>query len=790
MSTFTFSRNYNYSCLPFPLPGEDYDKDSSHLLLNSPSASSSKNVPKLQGKVYKSAVNGHLSVASILSNAFALPGFPRSSYAISQGGKLKLTFSQIDIISKRVALMISSLAVLPGSEYHVSANNDGDSVVLIILNDEDYVDDQWIVLIFAILRLGATYMVINRHELTADGNYWKELISLIEPILVITQCDPRDMATDVKNELNIITRDQFEDFQEEQDLPSKAQGDSDDSDSLAKGSNPFQPSTTLVKKLRSSLILQPSTFLKAPTVSLKVLWDMAIELHVQNESTMQLLHFRSEVKMGLRTAFIFKCICKSPFPTLAEQWCRLGHKAIRNRISWERIEFPIKANEKLCLTFPLSDPRSLVQMFNCFIHGKQLVLGEQGEFQNAAFLFRKVGSELFKNVQRIELTPERLEELLDRVTQPKQEYLLSQFCHIKYWIIASSSESPLSPALAKQFFQKVRSKTVMLVVTYGTPECLWCATWNMFSSITEINKYSILEKDGEAKLFAGLPTINSSIVLVNDKKSVLSAVGQRGEICVMGSMIPTDGYSGAPILGRNITVFQTGDFGKLMQDKSGELQLIVETPQLDGTNLNRKIAIQGKFVDLDELSNQVKQNSTHVREAFAFICQRGKDSPEIVVAVVLKDLAKFQTVREFISTKLNSSAPSLVLTSFPVQGSIIPRITAEDTSGYEGNKRDPVDLKALRAAYFKYLGKCHPNDWLALIPARAAGSPRNATEESIEKTIQIVCKAVAFSLGTNLPVVIDNFEKSFWDLGGSPIRAILTVKSCLCQGKILCKFSI
>jgi len=54
-----------------------------------------------------------------------------------------------------------------------------------------------------------------------------------------------------------------------------------------------------------------------------------------------------------------------------------------------------------------------------------------------------------------------------------------------------------------------------------------------------------------------------------------------------------------------------------------------------------------------------------------------------------------------------------------------------------------------------------------------------------QKCIQVICKAVAFSLSRPIAEITENFDKSFWDIGGTPLRAIMTVKSCLCQGKKL-----
>lgn len=815
-----FSNNNNHTlnpniCFPFPLVdiiflNSDYETNtcrgghadaevlttiSGPILATSISTVGS---PKLQGKIQRSAVNGHLSIASILVNAFELHGFPRGHHAINHAGKLGLTFSQVNIISKRLTLLISSLALLPGSDSHVSTNNDGDAVVMIILEDEEYVDERLIVLIIAILRVGATYMVVSREQVTSDQKFWQQLVSLIEPILVVTMCDPVDLSTAVKNDLNLLGREHFDDYQTDDDMDDsggqlplhhpmiKSLYESETGSTTEV--NPFQASTSLVKKIRSSIIMKPSTYLKSPTVSCKVLWDLAMELKIVNEKDLMVPPFRSDVGLGSRTAFIFHCDCTAPHTGVVQQWCKIGHKEIRNRISWERIECPIKSTERLCLTFPLADPRSLVQIFNCFIHGKMLLIGEPGEFESGPFLLRKLGSDVFKNVQRIELTPDRLQDLLDCAVQPNQEYYLKR---IKVWLISTSSSSSLTVALAKQFFLKLNSIDVQLIITYGSPETMYCFSWNMFSSLKELNKCMHLDKDGDRKLFLGTAAINTTVLVIDSRKSTICPAGHRGEICVLGSMIPVSGYCGSTILGKSISIFQTGDMGRFVQDKGGNLQLIVES-SMEGEDKKRKFMVEGKLINLDDLGKTMKQSCVYVREAFAFICQRGRDIPEIILAVALKDQTKFDCVQEVVSTKLAGLAGPLALKCFPVMPPIIPRLMSVTSSSSQGSISagggggGPVDVKSVRAAYFKHLGRSNPRDWYTLFPAKGPGGrTKNPGEEQIEKGIQIICKAVAFSLGLSLEEVISNFDNSFWDMGGTPINAILTVKSCLCQGKRL-----
>ena len=43
---------------------------------------------------------------------------------------------------------------------------------------------------------------------------------------------------------------------------------------------------------------------------------------------------------------------------------------------------------------------------------------------------------------------------------------------------------------------------------------------------------------------------------------------------------------------------------------------------------------------------------------------------------------------------------------------------------------------------------------------------------------KFVCKAVALSIGLPLVSVIDGFQKPFWDIGGSPLNAVMVVKMC------------
>lgn len=754
----------NNNCIPvpvgfsFPIPSKEFDDIDISILSGLTNANST--TFKLEGKQHKSFVNGHLSIATILVNALQLPAFPRTSYAIIQTGQLGLTFAQIDIISKRLSVIISSLVVQPGSDHQVASNNDGDSVIMIILDEDNFVNEQLIVLIFTILRLGATYMVVNKSGLTSDMKGWGEMMALINPILIITLGDPQDLPSAMRNDLNLVAREHFEDFQEEDDIQSERGSVFSELDVVP--SLTSMTATSLIKKVRSSLILKPST--NNPSIlSAKVIWDLAIELKIPNEKEFEVAHFKSEVAVGQRTAFIFRC---ESTPKHAE-WCRLGHKAVRNRIFWERMEFPMRPNEKICLTFPLHDPRSLVQIFNSFIHGKPLVVVDLSDFEQPGLFLRKWKSDAFKFIYRIELTPEKLHDILDTATSSGLESVLSR---VKTWIISGNR---ISVALAKQFFNALKSyKDIELVITYGTGEFLWCVTWNSFSSLSEVNKGVIKDKSKSvARLSMGVPVLNTTVYVVSERKHSFCSLSQRGKICVTGNMVPYNGNCGAP---KSNPLFQTGDWGQIVTDKHGQIQLVVEN-----TSSESNVMINGKLVDLEDMTRQIRRQDHLIKDCFSFVCQRGKDVPQIVVATLTPKDCRYDRIQNEIMEK-----QPMVSVAFPTSKAI-PKITKFL------NDEEAVDLRRMRALHFQHLGRTDSKKWKAVIPPRNpydSSTFLNATQSSTdpgEKNIKIICNAVAFSFGMNLDQVMECFRDNFWEIGATPVRMIMTIRSCLYLGRKL-----
>ncbi|CAL8091281.1 unnamed protein product [Orchesella dallaii] len=761
----TYKPPSSSSCFHFPLVAEEFDPNDSILpVISNPL---SPQAFRLQGQVHKASINGHLSIASLLSNAFLQPEFPTTSNAIIQSGQLGLTFAQIDLISRRVAVIISSLVIQPGSEYQVSTNNDGDSVVMIIIDHEHHVDECLLVIIFAILRLGATYMVVNKHDLTSDVKSWKELLALVEPIIIISQSDPHEMSFSIRQEVTAISRENFDDNLEG-DYPKefirnaknkdKINNNTKDKNNNINGSASRSSSATgdsisvteemnasatfaLMKRIRSSF---KSSSFQPLAISCKCIWDLSLELKMPQELELPIIHFKSEVPLGQRTAFIFRCHDPS---SAKSRWCRLGHRALRNRISWERLEFPMNGSEKCCLTFPLTDPRSLVQIFSSFIHAKPLLIEEDETDIN--LLLRKLGKE--KQIHRIELTPKKLNLLLDAAVECGSEVSLHR---VKTWFVSGTY---FPPSLAKYFFKVVTTNDALLIPMYGKAEVLWCASYNMFANVVEVNKWTV---DKGTRLSMGVPVTNTSIYILDERTFKFCPMGQKGEVCIGGSMVPTNGYAGAPVFGRYNVFFQTGNLGRVIQDRWGNKQLLVETTVDSRVNLN------GKLIDLDELSRKIKQYKT-VIDAFAFGCRRGRDLPVIVVAVTIRTTGQLDKLEQ----KIFELEP-MVSCCFHLNN--IPMFP-------DGQ----VDLKELRASYFKFLGKCNLREWDKIFEPRYPNQIFKRPSDTFAKNIQIVCKAVAFSLGISVAEVIDNVEENFWNIGGTPLRAILTVKSCLCQGKRL-----
>ncbi|CAL8122064.1 unnamed protein product [Orchesella dallaii] len=234
------------SCFHFPLVAEEFDTNDSILpVISNPL---SPQAFRLQGQVHKASINGHLSITSLLSNAFLQPEFQTTSNAIIQSGLLGLTFAQIDLISRRVAVIISSLVIQPGSEYQVSTNNDGDSVVMIIIDHEHHVDECLLVIIFAILRLGE------------QGDYPKVF---------------RNSKN--KDKINNNTRDKNNNTNGSASRCSSATGDSISVTEEMNASATF----ALMKRIRSSF---KSSSFQPLAISCKCIWDLSLELNMNTFS--------------------------------------------------------------------------------------------------------------------------------------------------------------------------------------------------------------------------------------------------------------------------------------------------------------------------------------------------------------------------------------------------------------------------------------------------------------------------------------------------------------------------
>jgi len=56
--------------------------------------------------------------------------------------------------------------------------------------------------------------------------------------------------------------------------------------------------------------------------------------------------------------------------------------------------------------------------------------------------------------------------------------------------------------------------------------------------------------------------------------------------------------------------------------------------------------------------------------------------------------------------------------------------------------------------------------------------------------VKIFCTAVGQSIGMSIEEVIAKFDRSYWDIGGTPINAIMTIAFCAENGFFICKIKL
>lgn len=214
----------------------------------------------------------------------------------------------------------------------------------------------------------------------------------------------------------------------------------------------------------------------------------------------------------------------------------LFHRIIHNRIYWEKMEFFVQEGEKFYLTYPISDPRSLVELFMPLCTGKPVHILDPNLYHAQLFRNPAEDNQTLQNDKllaeiaelaphRLRISPQHLEDLLDFVQANEERR--SDLGSIRVWLVSGGT---FSLELGKKFFETLPpGHKCLLAILYGAnlPEVLWAATWVSYANMREISRRCV-----DGKLCMGTPINNILVSIIDDKNWRECAVGGKGEVFI------------------------------------------------------------------------------------------------------------------------------------------------------------------------------------------------------------------------------------------------------------------
>jgi hypothetical protein len=229
----------------------------------------SKNPHQLKGKMYPAPVDGQVSLSGVFATSLLKRDVPLQSSSIIQNGRLGLTFRQLDEMSRRVARIIAAqISLISPGEREAPSNSDGDAVVA-LLSEGSEVDERMIVLILAILKLGATFISIRIGRLESESD-WTWIIRQTCPLLVV--------ITD---------------------------------------------STTVPYMIKTSNVIRNKIKLPHQIWTAEELWTEALKLPFDQNNDISVAPLRTRIPPGERIAGIFPMFC---VPFMKSRFVRISHR--------------------------------------------------------------------------------------------------------------------------------------------------------------------------------------------------------------------------------------------------------------------------------------------------------------------------------------------------------------------------------------------------------------------------------------------------------------------------------
>ncbi|ODM92294.1 Bacitracin synthase 3 [Orchesella cincta] len=418
---------------------------------------------------------------------------------------------------------------------------------------------------------------------------------------------------------------------------------------------------------------------------------------------------------------------------------RIALRELYNLIHWKMKVLPPSAADVYSLTYPPWDVNFLSDVLLPILNGKPLVVFDKRDMESTTRLINTIAN---TKVSRLSLTPPQFTALINTASKAEQLPIPS----VKIWTITGNM---LVPSVYKNFFRLFSNyNDVVILFMYGSVEVAGQATYELYEDLHDLERKTL---DGVPSV--GTPICNTKVFIVDEKDKNVP-INTIGEIAFSGSCVTSGGYAscgngGFKKLGASgdqepksaNRLFRSGDFGKIVVDAGGIKRLYVTG------HLCNCISFGNQSIDLKDLSHEIFQTGM-VSACHVVACQHGREDSVMVAACVLK----------------NKATPQLILDKLKVGGEsknshVIPWIFPMASIPLLPNGR--VACSTIRQMYRSSMIDCEPKSWnvLDLLPEQ-------------ETHVKALCRAVALSVAVPLQFVINNFENSFWEIGGSSVDSV------------------
>lgn len=298
------------------------------------------------------------------------------------------------------------------------------------------------------------------------------------------------------------------------------------------------------------------------------------------------------------------------------------HKSALNRFSWMWDKYPFEKNEICCQKTALSFVDSIWEIFGPLLKGITNVIIPDEVLKDPP-LFAETLSK--KNVTRIVLVPSLLNAMLESIDNIK-----NKIPKLKYWF---TSGEALAKELAQKFEEVFDDR--LLINLYGSSEVA-----------ADVTYYEVKNSKSLACIPIGKPIANTRIYIL-DKNLKQVPVGVVGELYVSGNNL-SKGYLNQPDMTKEKFIQNPFEKNKAQMYKTGDLARYLPDGNIEYKGrVDQQVKIRGYRIELQEIETVLKENPG-VADCIADV-REFKDGDKRLVAYVIPDYSKFNSVREKIS---------------------------------------------------------------------------------------------------------------------------------------------